>query len=97
MTVRKTSNNAKGTLMHWGMMACCAVMLVPVLGYFLSGGGLSGLRSNALAFAPLVLCVGAHFVMHKLMGKSCHENVNAKTRPHSLIGADIRNAPDKSP
>jgi hypothetical protein len=41
-------------LMHYGMMACCIVMLLPV--------------------APLLLCVGAHLVMHKFMGKSCHSN-----------------------
>ncbi len=58
--------------MHWGMTACCALMLLPMAGYFIFGGTVYGLGSNALAFAPLVLCVGAHFVMHKMMGKSCH-------------------------
>ncbi|MHA6326561.1 DUF2933 domain-containing protein [Roseivivax sp. CAU 1753] len=61
-------------LMHYGMMACCIVMLLPVAGFFLAGGTLAGMWSNAAAFAPLLLCVGAHLVMHKFMGKSCHSN-----------------------
>lgn len=60
--------------MHIAMMACCAVMLLPVAGYFLAGGGLSGLGGNLFVFAPLLLCLGAHFFMHKVMGKSCHGN-----------------------
>ena len=59
-------------LMHYGMMACCAVMLLPVAGFFLAGGTLAGMWGNAAAFAPLLLCVGAHLVMFKVMGKSCH-------------------------
>lgn len=59
-------------LMRWGMIACCTVMLLPVAGFFLSGGSLAGLAANASLFAPLVLCLGMHVVMHKVMGKSCH-------------------------
>lgn len=59
--------------MHYGMMACCAVMLLPIAGYLVAGGTLAGLWGNASAFAPLLLCVGAHLVMHKAMGKSCHD------------------------
>jgi len=60
-------------LMHYGMMACCAVMLLPVAGFFIAGGTVAGLWSNSAAFLPLLICVGAHVVMHKMMGKSCHE------------------------
>ncbi|WP_306043916.1 DUF2933 domain-containing protein [Mameliella sp. MMSF_3455] len=73
------SGKGAGKLMHWGMMACCAVMLLPIAGYFIGGGTLSGLGSNALTFAPLMLCVGAHLVMHKMMGKSCHGHDTAKS------------------
>lgn len=59
-------------LMHFAMMACCVVMLLPIAGFLLAGGTIGGLVSNLWAFAPLLLCVGAHLVMHKLMGKSCH-------------------------
>jgi len=58
--------------MHIAMMACCVVMLLPIAGYFVAGGSLSGLGGNLATFAPLLLCVGGHFVMHKMMGRSCH-------------------------
>lgn len=58
--------------MHYGMMACCVVMLLPVIGFFLAGGTLAGMWGSAAAFAPLLLCVGAHLVMFKVMGKSFH-------------------------
>ncbi|WP_375266665.1 DUF2933 domain-containing protein [Planktotalea sp.] len=58
--------------MYFAMMACCVIMMLLIAGYFLAGGALGGLGSNLLTFAPLLLCVGGHFVMHKVMGKSCH-------------------------
>lgn len=66
-------------LMHYGMMVCCVVMLLPIAGFFLAGGTLAGMWSNAAAFAPLLLCVGAHLVMHKFMGKSCHSDTTKET------------------
>lgn len=87
MTDHDKQAGQSGRMMHWGMMACCAVMLLPIVGYFLGGGTLSGLASNTAAFAPLLLCVGAHLVMHKMMGKSCHghgktESVKADAPEH---------------
>ncbi len=66
------SPQGQSKLMHYGMMVCCAVMLLPIAGFLVAGGSLSGLWSNAVVFAPLLLCVGAHLVLHKVMGKSCH-------------------------
>ena len=56
---------------HWGMVACCAIMLVPVGGYLLSGapGGPGALLGSLL---PLALCLGAHALMFKMLGTSCH-------------------------
>ena len=59
-------------IMHYVMMVCCAVMLVPVAAFFLAGGSIAGLWNNVGLFAPIALCIGAHVVMHKMMGKSCH-------------------------
>ena len=59
-------------IMHYGMMVCCAVMLVPVAAFFLAGGSIAGLWNNVGLFAPIALCIGAHVVMHKVIGKSCH-------------------------
>ena len=59
-------------LMKYGMWACCALMLLPVVWYFGAGGADGGLRQKIVAFTPILLCVGAHFLMFKMMGKSCH-------------------------
>ena len=60
-------------LMMYGMWACCAVMLVPVVGFLVAGGTAGGLTQKLVAFAPLLLCVAAHLVMHsRMMGNSCH-------------------------
>lgn len=61
-------------LMHFGMMACCAVMLLPVAAFLLAGGTIAGMWNNLGLFAPIVLCVGAHVLMFKMMGKSCHSS-----------------------
>ena len=59
-------------LMHAGMAVCCAVMLIPVAGFFVAGGTLAGLTSNLAVFAPIALCIGVHVAMFAVMGKSCH-------------------------
>ena len=64
--------------MHWGMMACCAVMLLPVGAFLLAGGTVAGMWSNLSLFAPIALCIGAHVLMFKMMGKSCHSTANDK-------------------
>ncbi len=54
------------------MMACCAVMVAGT-GFLIAGvpAGQS-LADTLLLAAPMLGCVGMHFVMHKFMGKSCH-------------------------
>ncbi len=61
-------------LMRFGMMACCAVMLLPVAAFLLAGGTIAGMLSNLGLFAPIALCIGAHVLMFKMMGKSCHSS-----------------------
>jgi hypothetical protein len=68
-------------LMNLGMMACCAVMLVPVAGFFLAGGTITGIASTATAFAPLLLCLAVHGVMFLFMGKSCHGKADEAEAP----------------
>jgi len=67
---QKSTGSSK--LMHYGMMVCCAVMLLPVAAFFVAGGTIAGLWTNVGLFAPIALCVGAHVIMFKMMGKSCH-------------------------
>ena len=63
-------------------------MLIPVAGFFLAGGAGAGISQTLTAFAPLLLCVGAHLVMHKVMGKSCHGGEEAKKSSKSAIVID---------
>jgi hypothetical protein len=56
--------------MRAAMWICCAVMLAPVGFVMLGGAGLEGLSLGLLA--PVALCLGAHGVMHRFMGRSCH-------------------------
>jgi len=72
MNDQPSSGGIQARVMKWGMMACCAIMLVPVASFLLAGGTIAGSWNNAGVFAPIALCVGAHLVMHRLMGKSCH-------------------------
>lgn len=59
-------------LMRYGMMVCCAVMLLPIAAFLFAGGSIAGLWNNIGLFAPIILCVGAHVLMFKVMGNSCH-------------------------
>jgi len=43
-----------------------------VAAFLLAGGTLAGLWTNVGLFAPIALCIGAHVLMFKMMGKSCH-------------------------
>jgi hypothetical protein len=65
---------SNGAGMKLGMLACCAVMLVPLGAFLLAGGTFGGLASNLGLLAPLALCLGAHVVMHRMMGRSCHDS-----------------------
>jgi len=62
-TERRTRSKTKP--MQLAMMACCLVMAFPIAAFFLSGGSLSGASANIATFAPLLLCLGVHVVMHK--------------------------------
>lgn len=71
----KSSNpkpTAPSKLMHYGMVICCTVMLLPIALFFLAGGSIVGLWANLGLVAPIALCVGIHVVMFKMMDKSCH-------------------------
>lgn len=65
---------SSGAGMKLGMVACCAVMLVPLGAFLVAGRTLGGLAGNIGLLAPLALCLGAHVVMHRMMGRSCHDS-----------------------
>lgn len=87
-----------GQFMKYAMIACCAVMLLPVATFFLAGGAISGLWENAGVFAPLALCVGMHFVLHRVMGKSCHGEASEKQADISVeANATVTEMPSRIP
>lgn len=71
MEDKKAAQPGSERLMKYGMWACCAVMVLPIIAFLAAGRG-AGVSSSLITFAPLLLCVGVHLVMHRYMGKSCH-------------------------
>ena len=72
------------TGMKLATMACCVVMLVPIGAIVLGGGTVTSMGSAVTAFAPLLLCLGAHLLLFKLMGTSCHGSPKSGARePHA--------------
>ena len=89
------TENVKGksALMKYAMWACCAVMALPLVGYLLSGGTVSGLWQNVSVFAPLLLCVAVHLVLCKMiMGRSCHSASDRKFA-NAAAKVEARSAP----
>ena len=58
-----------GKIMKWGMMVCCIAMITPIALYFIAGGTVGGLSDSLGLFAPLILCLGAHFLYAQGDGK----------------------------
>ena len=56
------------------MMACCAVMAVPLIRYFAIGGSVASGGGALGAALPLLACVALHGAMFLFMGKSCHSD-----------------------
>ena len=73
----------RSLFVRYGMLVCCIAMMLPVAGYLLSGGTFGGLLDNLALAVPLLACVGTHFALHRLTGKSCH-------------GGHRRRAPDRN-
>tara|TARA_R100001369_G_scaffold50588_2_gene77303 strand:- start:1498 stop:1878 length:381 start_codon:yes stop_codon:yes gene_type:complete len=81
MEDKKAAQPGSEKLMKYGMWACCAVMILPIIA-FLAAGRVSGVSSSLITFAPLLLCVGVHLVMHRYMGKSCHGKSRVDDNKH---------------
>ena len=62
----------RSLFMRYGMLVCCVAMMLPIAGYLLSGGTFGGLLDDLALVVPLFACVGMHFVLHRLPGRSCH-------------------------
>lgn len=73
---------SRGRIIRLGMLACCAVMLLPLGAFLIAGGTFTGLATDVGLLAPLALCLAAHFVMHRMMGKSCHDSASTSDGEH---------------
>lgn len=71
----------RSLFMRYGMLVCCIAMTLPIAVYLLSGGTFGGLLDNLALVVPLVACVGTHFALHRLTGKSCHGGHDEKDTP----------------
>lgn len=81
MKDKGTAQSGPEKLMKYGMWACCAVMLLPIIAFLVAGRAL-GLTGSLITFAPLLLCVVAHLAMHRFMGKSCHRKASDADSKH---------------
>ncbi|MEZ5807265.1 MAG: hypothetical protein R3D65_06245 [Zhengella sp.] len=65
--VRETRNTG-----HWIMIACC-IPMVGGAGLLLWAMGPDANWAERLgALVPIGICLGAHLVMHKIIGRTCH-------------------------
>lgn len=76
-TDNATGHRSAGKMMHYAMLICCAVMIAPLAVLLLSGDAVSASSIMSLA-VPMAICVGAHFLMHRFMGASCHGSSDEK-------------------
>lgn len=74
-TDHSSGHRGAGKMMHFAMLICCAVMIAPLAILLLSGDSISSGGIASLAI-PMAICVGAHFLMHRFMGASCHGSSN---------------------
>ncbi|TLP41882.1 hypothetical protein FDK21_20450 [Cohaesibacter sp. CAU 1516] len=59
---------------HGWIMAACCVLMFTAAGSALIGAESQSLSSILWSMAPIAGCLAMHSVMHKFMGKSCHED-----------------------
>jgi len=71
MLVSKIKHSIKSHAMMW---LCCFVMALPLAYFVMTNWENAGFWQLLLQASPLILCVGAHFILHKFMGKSCHSS-----------------------
>lgn len=65
--VRETRN-----IGHWVMIACCIPMIGGAGLLFWSMSADANWAERLGALVPIGICLGAHLVMHKIMGRTCH-------------------------
>ena len=66
------SGTTERSAMSSFMMLCCIAMLVAFGAFVFMAPANQSWTQTALSAAPLLACLGAHLVMHRFMGRSCH-------------------------
>ena len=64
--------------MGWLMMVCCIAMALGVAGIFLLASQEESWPSKLMLAVPLLACVGAHFLLHRLNGGHSCESSNSR-------------------
>jgi len=62
----------KGSMTGSLMMLCCVGMFAVFAAVVFFAPVDQSWTQTALSAAPLLGCVGAHLIMHRFMGRSCH-------------------------
>jgi len=75
-------------IVHADMAVCCAVVLIPVAGFFVAGRTVAGLGSSPVVFALTALCIFMHGAMFAFTGKSCHGTSGKPTEDTVFGGAE---------
>ena len=60
------------------MMVCCIAMVLGVAWIFVSAPQEQSWSSKLMLVIPLLACVGAHFLLHRLTGGHSCETTNSK-------------------
>ena len=68
---------------RYGILVCCVAMTLPIAGYLLSGGSFGGLLDDLALVVPVLACVGMHFALHRLPGRSRHGGHDERDTPAS--------------
>jgi hypothetical protein len=79
---------------HMGMMLVCCLAMVGA--YFVFASGIAE-GSTLAALAPLIACVGVHFLMMKMTGKSCHDSHDGEKKQTKQLNANHHGIPKTNP
>ena len=77
----RIATNIKSHVMMW---LCCIVMIVLLFSLLLFDSSDFDVVELVFQASPLLLCIGAHLVLHKFMGKSCHSKTKTSNNDDVL-------------
>lgn len=92
----KTKTATTDRVIHAGMLICCGIMVAPLVLFLLNGGAVTDILGNIGLLLPLVVCLGAHFLVHRFMGVSCHKEKEADSADDEYAVADVQPTPQEA-